>query len=268
MYQVIASDLDGTLLDADHTVDQFTATTLRELEARGVPIVLATGRHYCDVRGIRDVLGVRAYLVTSNGARVHDPDNRLMHKEDIDPAVARQLMQPDFSTGTHLNAYLDEAWLAEEHADWLAELHQDSGFTFDVVDLRNHSGEGIGKILYIGEHEHLLGLEARLAEQFGNTLYVTFSMPDCLEVMAPTVSKGHALQVVLDELGIPAAHCVAFGDGLNDIFLLKTAGFPFMMGNAAPRLIATLPDVPRIGNNSEAAVAHKLRELFELPAIL
>ncbi|KPC54696.1 Cof-type HAD-IIB family hydrolase [Amantichitinum ursilacus] len=267
MYQVIASDLDGTLLDADHTVDQFTATTLRELEARGVPIVLATGRHYCDVKGIRDVLGVRAWLVTSNGARVHDPDNRLMHKEDIDPAMARQLMQPEFAEGTHLNAYQDEKWLADRHLDWLADLHQDSGFTFDVVDLKNHSGEGIAKVLYIGEHEHLLQLEARLLEQFGDTLYITFSMPDCLEVMAPTVSKGHALQVVLDELQLPAADCVAFGDGLNDIFLLKTAGHPFMMGNAAPRLMETLPDVPRIGRNSEAAVAHKLRELFELPPL-
>lgn len=264
MYQVIASDLDGTLLNADHMVDAYTAETLRALEARGVHFVIATGRHYRDVRGIRDVLGVRAYLVTSNGARVHDWDNRLVYAEDLEPSVAQQLLQPEFSEGTHLNVYLDDAWLADSHAEWLADLHQDSGFMYEVTDLKKHSGEGIAKVLYIGEHEHLLTIEDKLQERFGDELYVTFSMPDCLEVMAPTVSKGHALTAVLGELGIPASDCVAFGDGPNDIQLLQTAGHPFVMGNANPRLLAALPEVPQIGRNTEAGVAHQLRKLFEM----
>jgi hydroxymethylpyrimidine pyrophosphatase-like HAD family hydrolase len=79
------------------------------------------------------------------------------------------------------------------------------------------------------------------------------------------VSKGRALQVVLNQLDIDAARCVAFGDNMNDIDLLETAGHPFMMNNANPDLIARLPQVPRIGNNFEAGVAHHLRKLFLLP---
>ncbi|GGP26293.1 Cof-type HAD-IIB family hydrolase [Silvimonas amylolytica] len=264
MYQVIASDLDGTLLNADHMVDAYTAETLRLLQAQGVHFVIATGRHYLDVRGIRDVLGVRAYLITSNGARVHDWDNRLVYAENLEPEVARQLLQAEFSEGTHLNVYLDEQWLAGSHAQWLADLHQDSGFSYELADLPNHSGEGIAKVLYIGEHEHLLTVEEKLIERFGDELYVTFSMPDCLEVMAPTVSKGHALTAVLAELGIPATDCIAFGDGPNDIQLLQTAGHPFVMGNANPRLTDALPNVPQIGLNTEAGVAHQLRKLFHM----
>ncbi|KAF0813012.1 Pyridoxal phosphate phosphatase YigL [Andreprevotia sp. IGB-42] len=264
MPHVIASDLDGTLLDANHTVDAYTAQTLQTLEAQGVRFIIATGRHYRDVRGIRDVLGIRAYLVTSNGARVHDPDNRLVHAENLEPEYARALCQPEFAAGTRLNIYLDDDWLIDAEDEWLAGLHQDSGFTYQVSDLTQHSGEGVAKVLYIADHEYLLGLEARIRERFGDALYVTFSMPDCLEIMAPTVSKGHALTVVLGELGFGAEDCAAFGDGLNDLEMLQTAGLPFLMGNANPKLVAQLPDVPQIGSNNEEGVARHLRQLFGL----
>jgi hydroxymethylpyrimidine pyrophosphatase-like HAD family hydrolase len=105
---------------------------------------------------------------------------------------------------------------------------------------------------------------ANLAREFGDALYVTYSLPDCLEVMTSNVSKGRALQIVLESVGVDAAHCVAFGDNMNDIDLLETAGHPFMMNNANPDLITRLPNVPRIGNNFEAGVAHHLRKLFSI----
>ncbi|WP_432719647.1 Cof-type HAD-IIB family hydrolase [Jeongeupia wiesaeckerbachi] len=263
MYQVIASDLDGTLLDGDHTASAFTAQTLQTLQARGIPLIIATGRHYCDVRGIRAALGIRAHLITSNGARIHDPDNQLMYARNIAPAIVREMMQPEFSEGASVNLYLDEEWLIGAPNERLMDMHKDSGFTYRVDDLPKHSGEGVAKVLYIAEPAHLAKIEARLYERFGHGLYITYSLPDCLEIMAPTVSKGHALQVVLDSLQLPMAHCVAFGDGLNDLDMLGTAGHPFMMANANAKLVALLPEVPQIGLNTDAAVALKLRELFK-----
>ena len=104
----------------------------------------------------------------------------------------------------------------------------------------------------------------RQAREFGDALYITYSLPDCLEVMVAGVSKGRALRVVLERLDVDAANCIAFGDNMNDIDLLETAGHPFMMNNANPDLIKRLPHVPRIGNNFEAGVAHHLRKLFAL----
>src|SRR5262245_61830072 len=123
MYQVIASDLDGTLLNAEHQADPITSATLRELEARGVHLIIATGRHYCDVRGIREAIGIDAHLITSNGARVHAPDNTLIHSENIPADLVRALVQPEFSAGTLTNLYLDEDWLISEPCDWLLDMH-------------------------------------------------------------------------------------------------------------------------------------------------
>lgn len=264
MYQLIASDLDGTLLNNDHMVDAYTAETLRHLEASGVQFVIATGRHYLDVMGIRDVLGISAHLITSNGARIHSPDNQLIHAENIQENLVRELSQPEFSAGTLLNFYLDDAWLIDQHSQYLLDMHQDSGFTYQIQNLASHNGAGVAKILYIGDHEHLLTVESKLREKYGQSLYITFSMPDCLEVMAAGVSKGHALQVVLDRLNLSAANCIAFGDGQNDLELLQTAGHPRLMSNANPRLVAELPDVLQIGSNKESGVARHLRTLFSM----
>jgi len=252
------------LLNSDHQVDPFTVETVRELEARGVRFIIATGRHYRDVVGIRKVLGIDAYLITSNGARIHAPDNERIYARDIAPAAVRRLVQPDLAGSERVivNLFADDAWLIDRHAPELLAFHQDSGFDYDVMDLREHDGENIAKVLYIGEQDDLKVTAANLEREFGDSVYVTYSASDCLEVMTSDVSKGRALQFVLDRLDIDTAHCVAFGDNMNDIDLLETAGRPFMMNNANPALKKRLPNVPRTGNNFEAGVAHQLRALF------
>ena len=78
MYRVVASDLDGTLLSPDHTLSPYAKETLKLLTARGVNFVFATGRHHVDVGQIRDNLEIKSYMITSNGARVHDTDGNLI----------------------------------------------------------------------------------------------------------------------------------------------------------------------------------------------
>ncbi|BEV70903.1 Cof-type HAD-IIB family hydrolase [Paludibacterium sp. THUN1379] len=238
---------------------------MRALDDQGIHLVIATGRHFLDVNGIRATLGVRAHLITSNGARVHDPDNRLIHQSNLPPALVRELADPALSEGCLLNFYLDDAWLINQPCQWLLDMHRDSGFTYQVETLTEHDGQGVAKVLYIAPHAHLLSVEQKLHARFGDTVTITFSADDCLEVMARDVSKGSALEMILARLQIDPAHCVAFGDGQNDIELLQLAGHPRLMGNAHPRLAEQLPAAPRIGHHDDAAVARHLRELFKLP---
>jgi Cof subfamily protein (haloacid dehalogenase superfamily) len=268
MYKVIATDLDGTLLNSDHQLDPFTVATLNKLDAQGLQFIIATGRHYCDVAGIRDLLGIPAYLITSNGARVHGPDDSLIHARNLPEPMVHRLVAPD-TVGAHgrviVSLFTDKEWFIDRDAPELLAFHQDSGFTYRVTrDLGALGGAGVAKALYIGDPADLAPVQRNLEREFGDALYITYSLPDCLEVMVAGVSKGRALRVVLERLKLDAARCVAFGDNMNDIDLLETAGHPFMMNNANPDLIARLPKVPRIGNNFEAGVAHHLRKLFEL----
>lgn len=265
MYQVVASDLDGTLLNGEHQLDPRTVDTVRRIAGRGVNIVLATGRHAVDVAGIRDVLGVRPYLISSNGARVHAPDGTVIHARDVPAEMVRVLTRSDIA-GAHgrvsVSLFTEHSWLIDRELPYLLDAHQDSGFAYQCTDLRAHDGQGVAKVLYTGTPEDLAAVEKRLLQQFGDTLYITYTQADFLEAMAPDVSKGRALRIVLERLGAAPEHCIAFGDNLNDIDMLELVGRPYLMANAHPDLFEQLPQVPRIGRNDEGAVARQLDQLF------
>ncbi|POZ62156.1 Cof-type HAD-IIB family hydrolase [Chromobacterium alticapitis] len=263
-YRLIATDLDGTLLDQHHAVTPLTAQTLQALQARGVALALATGRHYSDAREVREALAVPAYLISSNGARVHGLDDELIFGLDIAAELVREISRPVFSDGAAMHYFLDEGWLANRRSALLDALIQADEPPYRLADLSRHDGAGVYKVLYVAPHEHLLELERSLRQRFGDRLYITFSLDFCLEVMAADVSKGEALKLVLARLGLDARACIAFGDGQNDIELLQAAGHPRLMGNAHARLRQALPEAERIYHHADSGMARHLREAFAL----
>ena len=93
MYHVVASDLDGTLLSPDHTLSPYAKETLKLLTQRGVHFVFATGRHHIDVAQIRDSLEISAFMITSNGARVHDSEGKQIFAHNLDRDIAADLFE-------------------------------------------------------------------------------------------------------------------------------------------------------------------------------
>ncbi|SMF25481.1 Cof-type HAD-IIB family hydrolase [Pseudogulbenkiania subflava] len=257
MYAAIASDLDGTLLDARETITPFTAATLRAAAARGVHLIIATGRHVLDVQRLTAALELPISLITSNGARVHGGDGTLLYADDVSAEHVRALVQPEFAYGTRLSLYLDDGGLCCLH-DGYVHRDAETGFSRQCDDLSQHSGEGVAKLMYTAPPARLAEIEAVIRQRFGSALALTYSRPDYLEVMAPGVSKGRALTRLLARLDVAPAHCAAFGDGLNDVEMLQSVGHPFRMANASPRLSALLPEIAEAGHHDEAGVARQI----------
>ncbi len=83
MYQLIATDLDGTLLNGEHQISEYTLQTITRLYQQNVKFLIATGRHYIDVRPIADQFDFPMYLITSNGARVHNKQGEVLFRADL-----------------------------------------------------------------------------------------------------------------------------------------------------------------------------------------
>jgi hypothetical protein len=79
MITIVASDLDGTLLTPEHKLADFTKKTLNKLHQQELTFIFATGRHHIDVGNLRNEVGIPAYMITSNGARVHDENDQLIY---------------------------------------------------------------------------------------------------------------------------------------------------------------------------------------------
>ncbi len=95
-FQLVASDLDGTLLNGQHVVGDFTIDTLRKLEQKQVDIVVATGEN-TNVFSIVAKIGIENIrMITSNGARIHDLSGRLLYKNDLPTDLALEIMNVPF----------------------------------------------------------------------------------------------------------------------------------------------------------------------------
>lgn len=71
----LVSDMDGTLLNSEHAISEYTKNIISKVMDKGVKFIIATGRPYEMLKFFRDSLGLESFLVTSNGAIVHDEKN-------------------------------------------------------------------------------------------------------------------------------------------------------------------------------------------------
>lgn len=111
-YPVVASDLDGTLLSPNHDLTSYTKDTLKQLvTSQDVHFVFATGRHHVDVAQIRDGLGIDAYMITSNGARIHNTRGDLIFEHNVAPEIAHELCLMEFDNPELItNYYHGDDW--------------------------------------------------------------------------------------------------------------------------------------------------------------
>ena len=91
-FKAVVSDLDGTLLNANHVIGDFTIEILNKLEQKGVDIILATGRNHTDVSSILGKIGAEhAVMITSNGARVRDLKGNLIYSNSLPEEIVLEL---------------------------------------------------------------------------------------------------------------------------------------------------------------------------------
>ena len=263
-FQLVASDLDGTLLAPNHQLSDFSKQTLKDLHNKGYTFIFATGRHHIDVAGIREQVGIPAYMITSNGARVHDQHNQLMYSNNVPGELIKSVIDTiKVDPEMFIHIYRDNDWMLDRDDEMLRDYHQDSGFSYTLFDTNNPPTEGVAKLFFSHpeqNHEYLATFEKKLNDQFGDSLNIAFSTPWCLEVMAADVSKGDALKVVAESMGLKLENCIAFGDGMNDVEMLQMAGKGLVMETSHQRVKDTLPNNEVIGSNADDAVAHYLHD--------
>ncbi|UTZ42566.1 Cof-type HAD-IIB family hydrolase [Vibrio campbellii] len=260
--EIVASDLDGTLLAPNHQLSAYSKETLKALHEQGYTFVFATGRHHVDVASIRRTVGIPAYMITSNGARVHDQNDQEMYSQN----VPEDLVQPVIDTiktdpEILIHMYQNDDWLLNKDDEQLRDFHEE--FSYKLYDQNNAPTNGIAKIFFTHpaqNHEHLVTFETKLREQFGDRLNIAFSTPWCLEVMSAGVSKGDALKAVAESIGLTLENTIAFGDGMNDVEMLSMAGKGLVMGTSHEKVMKALPSNEVIGSNADDAVAHYLQD--------
>lgn len=262
MHKVAISDLDGTLLGPDHKISATSITTVQQWLQHDRAFIIATGRHYREACTIQDDIGVPLYVISSNGARVHDKNGKVIIKQNLPQHIAEQVCQMTLPEAVQINLFSDDHWYCNfKHPD-LANMALNDQFHSEIIDIDRVDKGDVIKIFFWGEHTLLLTISEQLKQHFGDSINLTFSLPKCLEVMEAKTNKGSALEALLKQLQYSMTQTVAFGDAMNDLEMLQVVANPMLMGNAQPSLCNALPDAEKILSASEDGVAMKLKQLL------
>ncbi|WP_432662221.1 Cof-type HAD-IIB family hydrolase [Wukongibacter baidiensis] len=262
-YKAVISDLDGTLLNSNHKVSDYSKKVIKEIVNKGVKFFIATGRHHMDAEHIRRNLELDTILITSNGSRVHDVGRKELFAQDIDAKTVRDILNIEVDKEIYANIYQGDRWFVEIENEKFKEFHKESGFTYEVMDFKALEEYSSSKVFFIcKDHEKLVMLKEKIEDMIPEKINITFSTPHCLEIMASGISKGAALESVLQQYDIGLDEVIAFGDGLNDFEMLQLVGKGIIMGNAHDELKKALPQNEVIQSNDEDGVVKYLEKLF------
>lgn len=262
-YRLAAIDLDGTLLNHEHRLSAGNARAVADVAARGVAVVLASGRRWATIAEFAREIGLpsESPIIAYNGAMARTLAGDTLFHQPLPPDPAAQIVAFCAAQGYHLNYYLHDELYVREETPWAQMYQRRTGTVPHVVhDLAKFRGEQPTKLLLIDTDAVTDRLWAQFAARFGDSLYVTKTEDEYLEFMAPGVNKGAALADVAARLGVRAEQCVAFGDSYNDLTMLAWVGLGVAMGNARPEVQAAAGRLAPMAD--EDGVATVLRELF------
>jgi len=203
-------------------------------------------------------------VIGSNGTRAYSGKGEMLIKHNLSSDVTKFMMDYDLPDGVHLNIYQGKEWLVIEELQELLDFHKHSGFVYRKISgIEDLKVTEVNKFyLYSVNEELLKQVEKDLSRKLAENADVFFSYHSVVEIMPKGISKGLALEELMQNEGIDASEIMAFGDGLNDYEMLKWVGKGLIMENANKTLIEKLPELEIIGNNNEEGVAKYLSENF------
>lgn len=257
----MATDLDGTLLRSDGTIDARTRRALAAVEAAGVPVVLCTARPPRWMGPLAESTGHRGLAVCGNGSVICD-----LHTETVLDTfpfaveVAREVV------ARLRGALPDATWAMERHGAFAREPryvpHWPVPDDTIVEELDALLAEPPLQLMV--RHPWLTGDEllAHARELLSDLAELSHSSnaDTLLEIGAAGVSKASGLAVLCERYGVDRADVLAFGDMPNDLAMLEWAGRSVAVANAHAEVIEIADEVT--ASNDEAGVALVLERLF------
>lgn len=258
--KLVATDLDGTLLDPGGEVTARTRRAVAAARAAGVHVVPVTGRPPQATWHLAEAGGLGPLGVCANGAAIVDLDqHNVIEVEAMAGDIATRLVDllrrvvPAVRLATDdLECFSFERGFFETPVDWQEKLQE-------VGDIRPIVATGCIKLIARTGDMTAPRLIRLLEDEIDGVGHVTTSGLDWVDIGAPQVSKAYALERVCDRLGVGVDEVVAVGDNHNDLSVLAWAGVAMAPANAIPEVLALAQRV--LPPNSEDGVAGLLEEL-------
>ena len=262
--KLVASDLDGTLLDKNKEITPRLYHALEQMNEQGIYFVPATGRPFSTVPQAIKALPFLRYVITSNGAAIYDAVEK---KAVIENNLSPNAVDAVIPIAKHLPVITEyfihgKAYIAKSVYENLSTYGLTESHVRYILNSRipvENFWEKMQKSHAILENINLIFRDMDLRKQVWAELRalglcsVTASTPENIEITSPLATKAKALETLCAMLGIEAEHVLAVGDSDNDLPMLEFAGIGVAMANGEAHIKAAADMIAEDCNHFGAA---------------
>jgi Cof subfamily protein (haloacid dehalogenase superfamily) len=248
--RLLATDIDGTLLNPQFQISDGDMMALRQAHAAGIEVVLVTGRRHTFALPIALQLGFDLWLISSNGAVTRSLAGETFHRDLMPRETCHQLCEgmQEFRGNTVLTFDIEtKGAIVLEHLDDLNAsirrwLEKNMEYIEFVVPIEKALVTDPVQAMFCGPVQRMKNALEKLQNSGMNgqitVLRTEYPARDLsmIDVLNAGCSKGHALERWAAHRGVAREQVMAIGDNHNDIEMLEFAGHPVIMGNACAEL--------------------------------
>ncbi|NNS08332.1 pyridoxal phosphatase [Erwinia sp. JH02] len=270
-YQVIALDLDGTLLTPEKKILPESIHALHNARKSGAKVVIVTGRHFVAIHPFYQALELDTPAICCNGALLYDyPEKKVIASTPLHAEQAALLIDLLECYDVHGLMYADDAMIyqdltghIERTTNWANSLPVSQRPVFrQVKSLRETANEveSIWKFALTDTDTDKLKKFTQIVER-ELSLTCEWSWHDQVDIAQNGNSKGKRLAQWVESQGLSMSQVIAFGDNFNDLSMLKAAGLGVAMGNAVDEVKACADLV--IGTNIEPSISDVINNYYK-----
>ena len=248
--RLLATDIDGTLLNPQFEISEGDLAALRRAHGSGIEIVLVTGRRHAFALPIAQQLGFDLWLISSNGAVTRSLAGETFHRDMMPAETCRRLCATMQEFRGHTVLTFDKETKGAIVLEGLDELsmsirrwlEKNMEYIEFVVPIEDALVTDPVQAMFCGSMQRM-AIVRNAIERCGLDGEITMLRTEypardlsMIDVLNGGCSKGHALERWANHRGIARAEVMAIGDNHNDVEMLEFAGHPVIMGNACEEL--------------------------------
>jgi len=244
-YKLAAIDIDQTLVGPDKRIGAANRAAVHQLQELGCRVVLASGRRHDNMLSFHRELGLDDFIVSTQGAIVRHPKkSRPLHEATIAPPDVAELIAEGARRDLTVMHWSRRGVIANVRSRWVEHYIQDCRDSVTIADVKNLSGQRAEKLVWGAAPTQIAAIHRQLTPRLRERFEVTVTDDFFIEFTSPSATKAAGVAAVASHYNIDPSEVLTFGDGNNDVSMLKWAGMGVAMSHAraaakaAARMIA------------------------------
>lgn len=242
MIRLFVTDLDNTLLNNEKEVSRNDRKALEKLMTEGVMVCLASGRSDHELVKVMTDLQAQYHRISQNGAYIRTPEGKHLRSTVFEGDLAKRIYEVAEEKNLFgFIATVDRIMVTNRNHPMVPEIEEGFKIQFEEhPEVLQEIGNELqpSKLCYFGTPEQLKELEQHIHKNFPEQVDSYISDVNCMDFMPKHVSKGVALQYLLEHLQIQPEEVACAGDSFNDVSMFELVPNSFVMNIANPEVKA------------------------------